>query len=51
MLIVNVIDMDMIIRLNINIMEVDIVKLVVNMVDKDLIIKLIINIGIMNVII
>ena len=51
MLIVNVIDMDMIIRLNINIMEVDIVKLVVNMVDKDLIIKLIINIVIMNVII
>ena len=51
MLIVNVIDMDMIIRLNINIMEMDIVKLVVNMVDKDLIIKLIINIVIMNVII
>ena len=50
MLIVNVIDMDMIIRLNINIMEMDIVKLVVNMVDKDLIIKLIINIVIMNVI-
>ena len=50
-LIINMIDMDMIIRLIINMMEMVRVMLIVNVVDMDMIIKLIINIGKMNVII